>query len=60
MYCNTKKHIRMNEPLIMYANYKKFAHERKVPANLKKDVCMYFKVKNKLGIFECWCEIKPK
>ena len=35
-------------------------HKRKVSANLEKDACLYFKVKNKLGMFEYWCEIKPK
>ena len=39
---------------------KKSSHKRKVPANLEKDFCVYFKVKNKLGIFEFWCEIMPK
>ena len=32
--------------------------KRKVPANLEKDVCMYFAEKNKLGMCDCWCEIK--
>ena len=39
---------------------KKSSHKRKIPANLEKNVRVYFKVKNKLGMFECWCEIRPK
>ena len=39
---------------------KMFSPKRKVLANLEKDVCMYFKAKNKLGIFEYRDEIKPK
>ena len=50
----------MNEMFIMYANHKKSSPKRKVPANQEKDVCVYFKVKNKLGMFQCWSEIKPK
>ena len=34
----------------MYANNKKYSHKRKEPANPEKDVCVYFKVKNKLGM----------
>ena len=44
---------------IMYANHKR-SRIRKVPANLDKHPCVYFKVKNKLGMFDCWCKIKPK
>ena len=58
MDCNTK-YKRMKEMFIMYANHKKFSHERKIPANPEKDVCVYFKVKNELGMCECWCESKP-
>ena len=28
--------------------------------NSEKNVRVYFKVKNKLGMCECWREIKPK
>ena len=49
----------MNETFIMYANPKKSSHKRKVPTNLEIDVCVYLKVKNKLGTCEYWCEIKP-
>ena len=34
--------------------------KRKVLDNLKKDACVYFKVKNILVMFEYGCEIKPK
>ena len=51
----------MNEMFVMYANYKKkSSHKRKVAANLEKNVCAYFKIKNILGMFEGWCDIKPK
>ena len=33
---------------------------KKVRANLEKEVCVFFKVKNKLGKCVCWCEIKLK
>ena len=46
MYCNTKKYIKMNEMFIMYANHEKVFSQKKNPANLEKDVCVYFKVKN--------------
>ena len=39
---------------------KKSPHKIKVPSNLEKDVCVHFKVKNKLEMFEYWSEIKPK
>ena len=39
---------------------KKSSHKRKIPANLENNVYMYFKVQNKLGMSEYWCEIKPK
>ena len=42
----------MNEMFIMYANHKKSSPKRKIRANREKDVCVHFKVKNKLGIFE--------
>ena len=48
----------MKGMFIMYARYKKSTHKRKIPANLEKDNCVYFKVKNKLGMCVCWCEIK--
>ena len=41
----------MNEMLIMYVDPKNIFSQKKVPANLEKDVCVYFKVKNKLGMF---------
>ena len=55
MDCNT----RLNEMFIMYANHKKDFSQNKVPANPEKDVCVYFKVKNKLGMCKCKCKIKP-
>ena len=36
------------------------SHIRKVPANLDREVRVYLKVKNKLGMREWWCEIKIK
>ena len=48
----------MNKISIIYANHKKSSHKRKVPANLEKDVCVYLKAKNKLGICKRKCEIK--
>ena len=50
----------MNEMFIMLANHNMSTHKRKVKANLDKVVCVYFNVKNTLGMSECWCEIKPK
>ena len=37
---------------------KNSSHKWKIPSNLKKDVCVYFKGKNELGMCECRCEIK--
>ena len=47
---------------IMYVNHTKnnLLTKEKVPANLENDVYVYFEVKNKLIMFEKWCEIKPK
>ena len=32
---------------------------KKIHNQSKKNVSGYFQVKNKLGMFEWWCEIKP-
>ena len=40
----------------IHSNLKKrFSQKKKAPANLEKDVYVYFKRKNKLGMCECWC-----
>ena len=57
MYCNTKLH--KNEwNVYNVCKPQKMCSQKKVSVNLEKDVCKYFKMKNKLGMCVRRCEIK--